>query len=58
MEDTELISQKKLCEMLGVSRFAIYRAIKAGKLQPIKKGVENYFTKEAIDNWLIVDSKK
>lgn len=58
MEDTELISQKKLCEMLGVSRFAIYRAIKAGKLHPIKKGVENYFTKEAIDNWLIVDNKK
>ena len=56
-KETGLISQKELCKMFSISRFVIYRAIKSGKIKPIKKGKENFFEKEAIDKWIVIDGK-
>ena len=53
--ENDLISQKDLCECLGVSRFAIHRAINKGLITPIKvkgKGHVNFFDKKEIEKWI------
>ena len=52
--EADLISQDELCELLNVSRFAIYRAIKKGAITPVMikgKGHKNFFHKEEIQKW-------
>ena len=50
-----LISQKELCEHLGIDRYTVYRAIKKGNLHPIMvkgQGNKNFFDKEEIEKWV------
>lgn len=52
LEKYGLISQIDLCVTLKLSRYAIYRAIKAGTLTPIKIGTQNYFEKDEVDRFI------
>lgn len=51
-EELEIISQRELMERIKLSRWAVYRAIKSGKLHPIVKGNKNYFKINEVEKWL------
>ena len=50
------ISQKEISERLKISRWAVYRAIKDGKIHPIKKANTNVFDIEEVEAWLESES--
>lgn len=52
MVDIKLYTSEEVAELLKVTRPTIYRYIKEGKITPVKRGKNWYFTEENIKNYL------
>lgn len=58
-EEEKYYTTKDLMNMFSVSRYVIYRAIKSGELVVSgKRGTENIFSEESLNNYLTISSKK
>ena len=52
-KDDKLFTIKKAAKYCDMSEMSLYRAVKDGKLKPIKKTGKKLFSKNAIHRWLL-----
>jgi excisionase family DNA binding protein len=53
----ELLTVKKVCELLQVHHTTVYRLIKAGKIPAFKIGADWRFRKDLIERWMIEQTR-
>jgi len=51
--DDKLLTLKKAARYCSMSEMSLYRAIKDGKLKPIKNSGKKLFSKNEIHRWLL-----